>query len=1037
VRLFSSLLKHPLAVITLFSLASIIGLIMAFRLPLDLYPEFNPPVLTILTVYPQAGPEEVEEEVTRLLEESLGGLSGLDRMTSVSGSSVSRLTLEFRWDEEMIPIENEVRSRLGQLKGQLPEEAEEPVIYKFDMNDEPVVELTVRTGSGLSPAEAYNLAEKTVRPALEQVDGVAAAELSGIRDEIVEVAVIRNRLEAFHLSLTGLAQQIARQNSKLGSGTMDDRNRRVQIQSEGSFSSLKDIGNTVVLAGNPSAANGGSIRIEDLGQVSRTLEDRTESVRINGDPGIRIAVIKQSDANVVRTTDLVLERVDALNRTLPPGYELIVISESTGLIRLVIRTLLTSGLIGGLLAVGVLILFLREVRTTLIILLSIPVSLLMALAGLAFAGKTLNILTMGGMILGLGMIVDGSIVVLENIMRYRENGVPPVAAAEQGVREMASPITGSTVTSLCVFLPLLFLGDGLDLLGVLFRDMAVAVILALSASLAVSLFLIPVLSALLLKRPAGPEASPGKGIAAAFSRLIEKALTGLEGVYRSVLNRALSARGVSILAALILFVSGLLLYPLLGWQFLPATGEESIILEAEFPPGTTLDEAERIMDEVYRAAEEEIPWAEAFLVTAEPGGGRLKAVLPPLDQRPATYEEVQTAMRKRMNRWPSAEFEFISTDMAVMLGNTGKIILRLQGESLEDLFQTEEEITRLLRDLPGVEEIRSDREKENPELAVRINRDRAFKMGLSMAQIAAELRADISGVTATVYRDDGKALDVVLRLREEDRSVRTDLEKLFLINSGGVKIPLSSVAVLSDEDAPAGIRRQDQNRTIEMTLYLSPGIRANFLQKEMEVLLADSLNLPDGIILNYGGEMEDVQQYGASLLMIFGLAALLVFGVMICQFESLRDPFIIMLVLPLMIIGITLAFFLMRLPVNMVTIIGAVMLAGIVVNNGIVLVDYTNLLVRRGQALRDACLNAGQSRLRPVLMTTLTTVLAMVPIGFFPGEGGALIQPLGLTIVGGLCVSTLMTLFLVPLLYYQFNRRRRETAGLNVRSAGS
>lgn len=1027
-NIFKFILKHPLAVITLFSLMSILGLLMVFSIPMDLYPEFNPPVLTVVTIYPQATPEEVEDQITRPLEESLGSLSGLDKISSYSGNSVSRIVLEFNLGLDMISIENDIRSRLGQLQLGLPAESEIPVIYKFDMNDEPIVELAIRASEGRDLQEIYSLSKKDIKSSFEQLEGVAAAELKGIRAELVEVSVIRNRLEAFSLNLTILAVMISGQNRKLGSGSLDEDGIEYSIQADGEFSSLDDI-RTTVLSSSPS---GGSTRVQNLAAVYKTLEDPDDLVTLDGTPAIRISILKQSDANVVQTTDRVLAHARDVNENLPDGFELLVVSESTGLIRLVISTIMNSGLLGGLLAMSVILFFLHRIRPTIIIFISIPVSLLIAVGVLGVLGKTLNILTMGGLILGLGMIVDGSIVVLENIMGYFEKGVPLKSAALQGSREMASPITGSTLTSICVFLPLLFMADDLDILGVMFKDMALSVILALSASLAVSLFLVPVLSLLLLGRKGKTGKGRSSGHKGYLSRGIEKVLSSFERAYVSLLGKALKNRGLVLITALVLLLSSFLLVPHLGWKFLPNTGEEAFIVDVEFSMGTSLEKSEEILLEISGMMKEKIPWMKAVLVTADTGGGRIKGILPPLDERALSYEEMKSNIRSEFKRWPEGEFEFISTDMATEIGNSGKLIVFIRGESLDDMIETEVNLAHLFESRDEILEFSSDREKSRPELSISFLRDRAFQLGVSMEQGAAEVRAALTGLKATEFREDGESLDVVVRLRPEDRSGRQDLQRVFLMSPRGVRVPLSNIARLEEGTIPGGIRRENQTRTFKLSATVDPRYEVDELQSIIQSLIASQVTLPEGVQLGYGGEMEDVETYGKSLIFIFALAVLLVFSVMVCQFESLKSPFIIILVLPFMFIGIILIFLLMGLAINMITIIAAVMLAGIVVNNGIVMVDYTKLLRDRGACLEDACLESGRSRLRPVLMTTLTTILAMVPIGFFPGEGGAMLQPLGMTIVGGLAISTVVTLFLIPVLYSLFHRREEKVLEKSV-----
>ncbi|MDC7235189.1 MAG: efflux RND transporter permease subunit [Spirochaetales bacterium] len=1019
-NIFQFILKHPLAVITVFCLITLLGFLMALTLPLNLYPDFNPPILTVVTIYPQATPEEIEEQVTKKLEEKLGSISGLDKMSSYSGNSVSRIVLEFAYGLSMISIENDIRSRLGQLAAELPREAEVPVLYKFNINDEPIVELAIKAGGDQDLKEIFRLTEKDIKSSFEQLEGVAAAELKGIRDEVVEVSVIRNRLEAFSLNLTTLAGMLRRQNRKLGSGTLDEGGIEYSIQADGGFSSLEDIRKTVLT----SSPGGAPVRVGSLAEVFTTLEDPDDLVTLDGSPAIGISIMKQSDANVVETTDQVLSHVQRVNGILPEGYELVVISESTDLIRLVISTIMSSGLLGGLLAMSVILFFLHRLRPTLIIFISIPVSLLAAVGGLGLLGKSLNILTMGGLVLGLGMIVDGSIVVLENIMVYYEKGVPLKSAAMQGAREMAAPITGSTLTSICVFLPLLFLADSLDLLGVLFKDMSLSVILALSASLGFSLFLVPVLSVLLL-----PGVKIGKQKGGGPAKIIERGLQALERQYLGILKKVLRNRGAVLLTALTLLVSSVLVFPRLDWQFLPRTGEKSFVVDVDFPRGTSLDMSEKNLMEISDFMKREMPWLKGVLITAKRGKGRILGILPPLNMRPLSHEEMKDLIRKELRKREGTDYEFVSTDDTTKVGNTGKLVVYIRGTSREPMLLAEQQILTVLASRKEVLDFSIDREKERPELSVSFFRDRAFQMGVSMEQGAAELRAALTGIKAGEFRGQEDPLDIVIRLRPEDRSGRSDLNRIFLVNPAGVRIPLSNIAEQKESLIPGGLERENQVRTIKITAQTAPGYSTGDLQRRIQNYIDTRMTHSEDLHIDFGGETEDALTYGRSMVFIFALAVLLVFAVMVCQFESLKSPFIIMLVLPFMFVGIVLGFMLMSLPVSMITIIGSVMLAGIVVNNGIVMVDYTNLLRERGMSVSKACREAGRSRLRPVLMTTMTTVLAMVPLGFFPGEGAALLQPFGITIVGGLLVSTVATLLLIPVLYSLFHKGEDSRPG--------
>jgi len=1032
-----TVVNKPTTLIIFFTLLVGFGLYSILDLPIDLYPEINPPVLVLFTNYEGAGPEEVEKALSRPMESALSNVSGIKKMTSTSSTGTSQILLEFNWGTNMAEAANDVRDKLEFVKGFLPDDAGSPQVFKFDPSMIPILQLSV-TGNR-SSAELRELAENLIQPKLEQIDGVSQAGVSGGQERAIKIEISQNRLEAYNLTINQMVNMIRGQNVQISAGSITEGNLNYLVKTSGEFTSLEQIKNTVVgyVPGTPSPTNPvpdvAEIRIRDVADVYDGYKTETSSVLINGRPGVSISVQKQSGGNSVAVADKVKERLEKIEKDLPPGVKIGIITDLTKIIRNSLDQLLSSVITGGLLAIGILLIFLRSLKSTVIIALSIPISFIITMMLMYFFGLTLNIMTLSGLLLGLGMLVDNSIVILENIYRYREKGTKLKASAILGSQEMIMAITSSTLTTICVFAPIILFRDQLDLMGELFFALSFTIVISLVSSLAVAVLLVPVLSSKYLPISSRKH-RPLKGLAKRLDDSFIYFFDSLDNGYKSILDKVLNHKWILTLTiVLLLGVSGYMSFQL-GFELMPSMGEDSITIELELPIGTKLEVTKSVMDQLALLVEEKVPDYQNLQVSS--GGaaffglgatktntGSLTLTLPPFEERSMTSEDIKEVLRPHFNDFPGAVFSFGSGGGDPTGNGTSPIDILVMSDDLDIAKDTALKIQSLIEDnIPEVTEPTVNLSDGLPQVEIYIDRDKAYNLGLSMFTIGQEVRANVDGITAGKYRDQGSEYDILLMTKESDRDALPDLNRIFVTNSQGQRIPLASVASYERTTGPIDISREDQRRVLHVTGGLKPGAKLNEVTEEVRVLIQQEIPQTEEFTIDFSGEFAEFQEIIGKLGVIFLISVLLVFGVMASQFESFLDPFIILFTIPLTLIGVIGLNWVTGEVLSSFTMVGMVMLTGIVVNNGIVLVDYTNLLRKRGLSLRNAIIDAAGNRLRPILMTTLTTVLGLIPMAFFGGEGSELVGPIGKTVVGGLTASTLLTLFLVPAIYEIFNR---------------
>ncbi|MDC7222433.1 MAG: efflux RND transporter permease subunit [Spirochaetales bacterium] len=1032
------ILARPLTMLIVFIILSIAGLALTLRLPLELTPEMEMPVLAIWTTYPMASPTEIEENVTEIIEEQLTNVSGVDDMTSYSVDNVSLIVLFFDYDINLGEAKDDVRDMLSLAEMYLPDDAEAPMIFEFDPNSEPFMTIALTGEQTLD--ELLTLAEDEIQPRLERVTGVAQVDLSGGLTEIVRVDIYQEQLDAYGLTISGIAQMLQIQNMALAAGNIDDGKMEYAITTEGSFETIEELQTAVIGMVPLGQGKMHQILLQDIADVYLGTEDESSMILINGKPGIQIEINKSDRSNMVEVADEIREILPELQEMLPSGTELNILGDDSNQVKSTLGQVVSSAIYGVIFAVLVLLLFLRQFKPTLIVAISIPVSLLITIGAMSFAGKSFNMITMTGLVLALGMIVDGSIVIIENIFRYREKGVLMKSAAELGTQEMIGSITGSILTSICVFLPILLFKSELEFVGVMFADMAFTIIVALVSSLVIALVLVPVLAYKVFPistRKDNPLKNP---LAIAVDGGIQKGLDGLKNGYRRAVGWCLKHRILVILFTLFLLIASVMALPSIGMELIPGTGETSILLDVELPAGTAQEITEEVMLQWQTIVEMAVPEYENLIISAgamsmigtqESYKGQIEIVLAPAAERELEDEEIKEILRQYYDMFPDAKFNFTTTDMAAQMSG-GDITFELKGESMADLTSTADAIVDLMRkDFPQIKEASNDQAESLPQIELVLNRQKLYSLGLNTATIASEMRNQIAGNTATTFDVDGNELDVILQLREEDRDNTLDLDKIFVTSTTtGQKIPFSSFGEIKETTSPVTITRQDRSRTVTIEANAVPGAKINLLQEEVEAKIRQEIYLPEGVTLEQAGQAEMMGDVVDGFKIVLFFAGLLVFGVMVGQFESFKSPFIIMIMIPMLLIGVVFIYLIIGEPLSMPSLLGIVMLLGLVVNNGIILVDAINLRRKRGETIVEACQNAAAGRLQPVLMTTLTTGLAMVPMSFFPGEGTEMVQPMGLTVIGGLTSNTIVTLFLVPILYLTFNRRahKREVA---------
>ena len=1035
-----TVVSKPTTIFIAFALLIGLGLFATANLAVDLYPEIEPPILVVYTGYTGAGPEEVERTVSRPLEGTLSNVSNLKKLTSTSSKGSSMVLLEFNYGTDMADAANSVRDNLEIIKKFLPMDSDTPLIFKFNPAMIPIMALMV-TGNR-TPEELREITEKTIIPRMEQVPGVAMASVAGGREKIIRVEIPQNRLEAYGLTVNQIVGMLRGQNAQVSAGSIMDEGLSFILTTMGEYQSIEEIKSTVI-AYKGGGISGGqleqarTVRLRDVADVFEGYRDEDSLVFVNGTPAVQIAVQKQSGKNSVQTAKELRKRLERIAKEVPQGIKITEIFNTTDIIENSINQVSSTAVSGAALAVLILFVFLRAIKPTVIIGITIPISLLFTLMLMYFSGLTLNVMTLAGLALGVGMLVDNSIVILENIYRYREKGAKLTASAILGTQEMINAIASSTLTTICVFAPLVMFQGQLELIGELFAGLAFTVVISLTTSLAVALLLLPVLSSHYLPVTTRKQ-KPLHGLLKSIDDAMEGFFLRLDDAYRRAVVRVLKHKLATILVILALLVGSLALIPKVGFVFMPEQDADSITVSVTLPVGSPLAETEAVLKQFESIVEAEVKGYERAIInvgervlfglgnSSSGHKGTLRISLPEYERRIDTADVVKEKLRSHFNEFPGTTFAFTS-NQGGMGGDSSPVDIIVRTDDLVKGKRIAEKIAELIKvRVPQVTEPTVDLKDGLPQIELKVDRERLYSLGLNVAAVGQEIKAAVDGVTASKYRAGGSEYDIVAILTEADRDELPDLDHVFVVNPAGQRIPLSSFARYEKTTGPIDIKRENQSRVVHVTGGTVPGTRINEIEEKIRAAVAAEIPAEEDVVIEYAGDFQELMEYMIKFGLIMLVAVLLVFGVMASLFESFLDPFIILFTIPLSVVGIVAIYFITGDAFNILTAVGLLVLVGVIVNNGIVLVDYTNLLRKRGMGLNEACVEAAGNRLRPILMTTLTTVLGLLPMAFDPGEGSELVAPIGKTVLGGLSFGTLMTLFLMPAVYAVFNRRSDE-----------
>jgi hydrophobic/amphiphilic exporter-1 (mainly G- bacteria), HAE1 family len=1015
--------RRPVLTIMAALIVILLGAISLSRLSIDLMPDISYPTLSVSTEYENASPEEVEELITRPIEEAMSAVPGVEEVTSLSAEGLSSVRVTFTWGTDLDAAANDIRDRLDQVIPRLPDDAERPRLRKFDLAAFPILILGV--ASDLDPVKVRRILDEDIKNRIERIAGVASMNIWGGLEREIHVNLNAAKLKALDLPIDDIIERIAEENVNLPAGTIEQGLLDVTIRTPGIYTHLDELRNTVV-----ATRQGAAILLREIASVEDAWKRVTQIVHVNGRPGVRLSVNKQSGKNTVEVAAAVLAEIDRINQDFPQ-MQIVSIIDTSDYIRRSISNVGATILYGGVLAVAVLLFFLRHIPSTAVIATVIPISIVATFSLMYFGGFTLNLMTLGGLALGVGMLVDNAIVVLENIHRLREAGGKPVTAAVDGAGEVIAAVTTSTLTTLAVFLPLIFV-RGMS--GIMFKQLSYVVAFSLACSLVAALTLVPMLAS----RIHAPVSRNRIG-----ERLFawsEKGFARVEGGYVRLLNRCLHHR-ISILGITgMLLVGSLALIPLIGVELMPATDESEVRVNVEMAVGTRIEVVEDIFKRVEAVVYREVPEIRntvTFIGASTWRGqgshaGEMRIALVPVRERTRSSEEIAAALRAKLTDIPGATVRTRAGQGLFLLrmgtADADRVQVEVRGYDLQVADALARAATEKVSAVVGVTDVKISRDIGSPEQRIRIDRRKAADLNLSVSQIAETLQTVLTGTEASQYREAGEEYPILVKLAGAETLGLREVLDLPVTNALGEPVVLRNVVDTDAGLGPVLIERKDQQRVVY--------INANISGRDMGSILGDirrelaAIAVPENFSIMIGGDYEEQQKAFNELRLGFILSLVLVYMVMASLYESLRDPLVVMTSVPLAVIGVMLMLFFTGTTFNVQSFIGCIMLGGIVVNNAILLVDHINLL-RRNEAMTvyEAVQEAGRRRLRPIMMTAATTILAMTPLALGLGEGGETQAPMARALIGGLFSASMITLVVVPTVYTFFYHRRLPAAG--------
>ena len=1031
-KIYESAVRKPISTALIFIGVIVFGLFSVSKLGVDQFPDIEVPYISVITMYPGGNAEDIETNITRVLEDQLNSVDNLDKITSKSSDNVSIVTLEFEYGCDLTEATNDVRDVVSRTQSLLPEDVEYPTVMKFSSSMMPIMMLSVTADESYNAL--YKILDDKMVNELNRINGIGSVAVIGAREREVQVNVDPNKLQAYGLTVESLGQIIASENINIPGGKLDLGTQTFNIKTDLEFDDSRELFDIVI-----SNQGGRTVMLSDVAEIKDTLEELTMDERINGRRGVRILVQKQTGANSVQIVEEVMAKLEDIIPTLPPDCKVETIYESSEYIKDAINSLAETIMFAFIFVILVVMFFLGRWRATFIICLTIPISLICAFIYLYATGSTLNIISLSALSIAIGMVVDDAIVVLENITTHIERGSKPKEAAIYATNEVWLSVIATTLVVVAVFMPLTMIPG---MAGILFKELGWIVTIVVCVSTAAAITLTPMLSAYMLKLDGGAHTYKGIGI---IYKPIDKFLQWLDRLYERMLRFVVKWRKTATLLLLLVFGVSLVLITKVPTEFFPPSDNSRITMTVKLPQNTHVSETSRIARQIDAIIAENYPYIHmvstsagesssnnAFAAMQTTGSHLINFNLrmPSREDvvRPSIYE-ISDNLRKDLAAIPEIdEFQVIpGGQQGGMGGGASNVSIKVFGHNMDNAMATANELKAKMAQLPSMRDVKLSRENLEPEFNVSFDRQKLAYYGINSATAAQFIRNRIYGYECAKYREDGDEYNIVVRYAEEFRKNIEDVENIVLYTSMGQAIKLKDVATITEEQASPEIERENRQRIVTVEGSVGAGVALGDAVAEVNAMLAD-YEVPTGLSLELGGSIEDQGEAFSDIGLLLILIIVLVYIVMATQFESLLYPFIIMFTIPFAMSGVFIALWLTSTPLSLIALIGAIMLVGIVTKNGIVMVDYMNLLVERGSTISDAVINGGKSRLRPVLMTSLTTVLGMLPMALGIGEGSETWQPMGIAVVGGLLMSTIITLFIVPSLYAMLEGSKERRA---------
>lgn len=998
-------IKHHVMTILLYILVVVFGFYSFQNLPLALMPSMEVPAAVVYATYPGAGPEDIEQQVTKKLEGAVAGLSGLDTLQSTSSENMAMLVIQFTNHTDMDQAMTDLRDKVAQVKSQLPDDASDPTVMSIDIDSMPVVQVALR---GNDLASLQSIAEDEIQPVLERLDGVASVDISGGYEQEIAVHTDASRLKGYNLTISSIGQQLGADNIAIPGGELDNGSQTLAVRTDGEYSSIDDVKNALI-----SLPAGGTVRLSQIADVSMQPKDQDAISKVDGEECIILSVNKQSGSNTAQIAELAKAEFDSLLKS-NDSLQWNIVMDQSDYINMTVNNAIQNIWMGVLFAAIVLFLFLRDLGATLAVTIAMPCCILFTFLIMNVLGITLNMMSLGGITLGVGMIVDNSIVVLENIFTYRADGYDRMDACTKGTGEVIGAVIASTLTTVAVFLPIALSGG---MAGMMFKEFCITIVALLLSSLIISVTLVPLLCYFLLGstkqksvKPQGSGATP----------ITEKPLSR---VYRSSLNFLITHRWAGIALTVVICIVSVLSVSQAGMELIPEMDEGQVSVTVSMPNGSTMEDTAAIEDRIAAIAVDTIPELEQIYystgsstsIVSSSSGASITISLVDLDQRDRSSADIAKQLRHDLQDIAGCELT-VSTSSTMSMSTDSDISVELTGDDYDRLAETADDLANQISALPDAINVESSAGEQTPRVAVKINRENASRFGLSATAIGGLVRGELTGSTATTLRMNGEEYDVTVAGDEDVATSLDALRSMQIPTMTGGTVPLSMVADVYTELSPQSIVRKNQKETVTITGESESG-DSNAIKAAVDDIVA-KYELPDGVEVGEGDTAaSQIAETTGTLMLALAVAIMLVYFILATQFNSFSLPIAIMLILPIGLLGSMILLWPTGNHVSMVALLGVIILAGTVVNSSIVLIDYTLQRRQRGEDKNTAILNACPRRVRPVLMTAMTTILGLVPMVCSSGEGSEMMKPMGVVMMTGMVISTIATLFITPVYY--------------------